>query len=63
MTPAEQTALMKLVREMRQAQREYFAQRTPAALDVSKRLERAVDRMLAELASGERQAGLFEERE
>lgn len=40
--------LAEAVREMRDAQREYFRTRTGGALDRAKRAERAVDAMLAE---------------
>jgi len=38
---------IELVRQMRQAQRAYFRDRSPAALARSKELERAVDRAIA----------------
>ncbi len=44
---------------MRQAQRDYFANRGMEALDRSKRLEREVDRWCAELLA-DRGPGLFD---
>lgn len=38
------TELAELVRQMRDAQRTYFRERSPQALSVSKELERCVDR-------------------
>ncbi len=43
---AELRALMKLVREMRTAQREFFSSRDPGVLKTSKALERQVDKLL-----------------
>ena len=48
----------KLVSELRNAQREFFRTKNPAALDQSKRLEREVDRRCAEILDGQGQ--LFE---
>ena len=45
MTDAE---FIKLVADMRQAQRTYFRDRSPAALDLSKKLERQVDAAITE---------------
>lgn len=42
----------KLVKEMRAAQREYFAHRSVKNLDQSKTLERAVDAKIREIQSG-----------
>lgn len=48
-----------LAAEMRHAQKEYFRTRSPAALESSKRLEKAVDRALLEISQP--QQGLFGE--
>ena len=41
--------LARIVRDMRQAQRTYFADRNTENLQVSKTRERAVDRLLADI--------------
>lgn len=46
--PADIQALARLVREMREAQRDYFRTRSREALQVSKSLEAKVDRALHE---------------
>lgn len=48
--------LCKLVADMRRSQREYFRLRSTAALEESKRLEKAVDRAIEEIL---RQPTLF----
>lgn len=51
----------RAVREMRQAQKQYFQTKSPAHLSVAKDWERKVDAMLAEKAKPEqpRQGTLF----
>lgn len=57
---AEDLALLvELVAEMRNRQREYFRTRNGAALSASKRAEKAVDDILAEITKGETQKRLF----
>lgn len=51
----------ELVKQMREAQREYFRTRDHACLQESKRLERAVDAAIAKAES--RQGELFEYKE
>lgn len=43
------TELATLVRQMRDAQRTYFRERSPQALNTSKELERRVDRAVADV--------------
>lgn len=43
------TELATLVRQMRDAQRTYFRERSPQALNASKELERRVDRAVADV--------------
>jgi len=45
------TELAKLTNAMRAAQVRYFRERTPVALEESKRLEREVDRAVADILS------------
>lgn len=42
------------VRRMRDVQKSYFATRLQADLEASRRAEREVDRLLAEIASGQK---------
>lgn len=51
--------LFDLVVRMRDAQKAYFRDRTAEALDHSKKLEREVDRALANRRGGRRQPELF----
>lgn len=51
----EMTDFMKLVAEMRAAQKEYFKYRTKDLLQASKELERQVDAALKELAAGRKE--------
>lgn len=46
-------SLIALVASMRYAQRLYFQTRSPQALDEARKLERAVDKRLTELADSE----------
>jgi hypothetical protein len=47
--------LIRLVKDMRRAQRQYFDTRSPIALDQARKLERAVDKMLTEYDGGQTQ--------
>lgn len=49
--------LAKLVREMREAQRSYFTERSPQWLSKAKELERRVDRAVADVL--DKQGKLF----
>jgi arsenate reductase-like glutaredoxin family protein len=49
--------LAALVRQMRQAQNEYFRERSPQYLNLSKELERRVDRAVADIL--DKQGTLF----
>ena len=49
--------LARLARDMRAAQRAYFRSRTPAALELSKALERQLDAAVARVLEG---PGLFD---
>lgn len=49
----ETKSLISLVVQMREAQRAYFKTRSPQALDEARKLERAVDKRLAELAGSD----------
>ena len=51
--------LARLVRQMRDAQRAYFRERSPQALSVSKELERRIDRAVANIL--DTQPRLFEQ--
>lgn len=49
----------QLVKEMRDAQKEYFKHRTQSALSRSKELERKVDEELNRLVGNSQQLGIF----
>ncbi len=52
--------LAKLVRRMRQAQRDYFRDRTPSLLAASKALERELDDLIVALLDDETKPALFD---
>ena len=41
--------LARIVKDMRDAQRSYFAARTPATLEISRQKERALDKVVREI--------------
>lgn len=49
----ELKSLIELVAQMRDRQREYFKTRSQDALDAARKLERAVDKRLAELSESD----------